>query len=229
MVYKKLPLYKGKLKFAQIAKGMNAAVRNATRLANDAKLLLDAKRFPSAASLASLSIEESGKVSILRAMSLARDDEEIKEEWKRYRSHKSKNVQWLFPQFVAEGAKKLDDFRSLFDTKSDHSHVLDQLKQLGFYTDCLGPRANWSVPDSVIDFELAHQLVDTALILSSKSPISAREIELWAEYVGPVGRKDLDSMKTAVAKWQIAMQREGLAAADEGGMEDFLNVRTEAE
>ncbi|MGM0985309.1 MAG: AbiV family abortive infection protein, partial [Pseudomonadota bacterium] len=48
-------------------------------------------------SLATLSIEESGKVSILRAMSLARDEKELKEEWRRYRSHTNKNVQWILP------------------------------------------------------------------------------------------------------------------------------------
>ena len=63
-----LPQYKGKLDPEQIAQGMNAARRNAQRLADDAKLLLSAKRYPTAASLAILSIEESGKVSILRGI-----------------------------------------------------------------------------------------------------------------------------------------------------------------
>ena len=33
---------------------------------------------------------------------------------------------------------------------SDHPYVLDQLKQIAFYTDCLGD-AHWSIPDEVID------------------------------------------------------------------------------
>ena len=45
---------------------MNAARRNARRLAEDAKLLLEAGRYPTATALAVLSIEESGKMSILR-------------------------------------------------------------------------------------------------------------------------------------------------------------------
>jgi AbiV family abortive infection protein len=45
---------------------MNAAIANAQRLAEDAQLLLDAERFPSAASLAILALEEAGKVIILR-------------------------------------------------------------------------------------------------------------------------------------------------------------------
>lgn len=220
---KKLPSYKGKLSFAQIAEGMTAASENAARLAQDARLLLDAGRFPTAYSLAALSIEESGKVSILRAMSLARDDSELKEEWKRYRSHTNKNVQWIFPQLVADGARKLDDFRPLFDKDAEHPYLLDQVKQIGFYTDCLGNKGHWSVPDEVIDGQLAGQLVSTAEFLSSVSPTSEREIELWVEHVGPVWKEDLNWMKRAVENWYEAMQREGLEPDSENSMEKFLH------
>lgn len=220
---KKLPIYKGKLSFAQIAEGMTAASENAARLAQDAKLLFDAGRHPTACSLAALAIEESGKVSILRAMSLARDDSELKEEWKRYRSHTNKNVQWIFPQLVAAGARKLDDFRPLFDKDAEHPYLLDQVKQIGFYTDCFGNKGHWSVPDKVIDGQLAGQLVSTAELLSSVSPTSEREIELWVEHVGPVWKKDLNWMKHAVANWYEAMQREGLKPDGENDIEKFLH------
>lgn len=220
---KKLPSYKGQLSFAQIAEGMTAASENAARLAQDAKLLLDAGRLPTACSLAALSIEESGKVSILRAMSLARDDNELKQEWKRYRSHTNKNVQWIFPQLVAEGARRLDDLRPLFEKDAEHPYLLDQVKQLGFYTDCLGDKGHWSIPDEVIDGELADQLVSTAELLSSVSPTSEREIELWVEHVGPVWKQDLNWMKRAVASWYEAMQREGLKPDGESGIEKFLD------
>lgn len=220
---KKLPSYKGKLSFAQIAEGMTAASKNAARLAQDAKLLLEAGRLPTACSLAALSIEESGKVSILRAMSLARDDNELKEEWKRYRSHTNKNVQWILPQLVVEGAKKLDDFHPLFDKDAEHSYLLDQIKQLGFYTDCLGNKGHWSIPEEVVEGELTNQLVATAELLSSASPTSKHEIELWVEHVGPVWKKDLNWMKRAVANWYEAMQREGLKPEGEKGMGQFLH------
>lgn len=220
---KKLPSYKGRLSFTQIAKGITAALENAARLAQDAKLLLDAGRFPTACSLAALSIEESGKVSILRAMALARDEAELKDEWRRYRSHTNKNVQWIFPQLVAEGARKLDDFRPLFEENADHPYLLDQIKQLGFYTDCLGNKGHWAIPEEVIDGELTAQLVVTAELLSSASPTSEREIELWAEHVGPVWKKDLNWMKRAVANWYQAMQQEGLKPDGENKIEKFIN------
>lgn len=229
LVAKKLQSYKGRLRFTQIAEGMTAASENAARLAQDAKLLLDAERLPTACSLAALSIEESGKVSILRAMSLARDDNELKEEWKRYRSHTNKNVQWIFPQLVAEGARKIDDLRPLFDKDAEHPYLLDQVKQLGFYTDCLGNKAHWSIPDEVIDGELADQLVSTAELLSSASPTSEREIELWVDHVGPAWKRDLNWMKRAVADWYESMQREGLKPEGENAMEKFLHDGIDSE
>lgn len=219
---KKLPSYKGKLSFAQIAEGMTAASENAARLAQDAELLLDAGRLPTACPLAALSIEESGKVSILRAMSLARDNIELKEGWMRYRSHTNKNMQWIFPQLVAEEARKLDDFRPLYDKDAEHPYLLDQVKQVGFYTDCLGSKGHWSIPDEVIDGELAGHLVSTAKLLSSVTPTSEREIELWVEHVGPVWRKNMNWMRYAVASWYESMQREGLEPDGENGMEKFL-------
>ena len=155
---KKLSQYRGPLRPAQIASGINAAKVNAKRLHEDAKILLKVKRYPSAASLAILSIEESGKVSILRSLSVARNEKDVKESWQQYRSHTKKNVAWLLPDLVAKGARKLDDLKSLFDENSDHPYILDQLKQLGFYTDCLG-EAHWSIPDDIIDEQLSNMLV----------------------------------------------------------------------
>ena len=61
---------------------MTCAKQNAKRLAEDAQLLFDAERFPSALSLAVLSLEESGKLIILRGMATAVTDQEILEHWK---------------------------------------------------------------------------------------------------------------------------------------------------
>ena len=73
MKQNRLRQYNGSLTPHQIADGMNYARRNARRLAEDAKLLLDGKRFASAFSLGILSIEESGKTNILRSLAIAKD------------------------------------------------------------------------------------------------------------------------------------------------------------
>ncbi|WP_041931115.1 AbiV family abortive infection protein [Pseudomonas brassicacearum] len=221
-MHQKLEIYKGPLSNSKIADGINAASANALRLACDARLLLDAGRYPSAISLAALSIEESGKISILRTIAFAATPQELKAEWRRYRTHTSKNVSWILPQLAAQGAKFLNDLRPLFDDESDHPQLLDQLKQLGFYTDCLGAKANWSKPEEVIDPDLATTLVRTAEILAPKSSVSEREIELWVEHLGPVWKKNENLMRLALVSWYRSMQEEGLKEAGSNKMEKFV-------
>jgi AbiV family abortive infection protein len=218
---KKLDAYRGKLSAAEVAQGITVAGCNARRLADDAATLLAAGRFPTAASLAALAIEEAGKASILRALALARNDAEIKEEWRAYRSHTSKNATWLLPALAASGARKLDEFRSLFDQDSDHPFLLDRLKQLGFYTDCLGD-GHWSVPTEVIDQDVARMLVSVADNMAKSKDVSEKEIELWIEHVGPVWKKDPEWMKKALSNWYAAMQKAGLAPEGENKMERFI-------
>ena len=219
--------YRGPLDSAQIAAGMNLATSNAARLASDARLLLENKRWPSAASIAALSIEESGKVVILRRF-LTATDEEAKSLWKSYRSHAKKNTNWILPDLVAKGAKSLEDFRPMIDGTSDHPAILDSIKQLGFYSDCLGS-ARWSDPESIVDEALATQLVKTAEILSPARVVTVRELELWVKHMAPVWNQSVDWMKTALVNWYAEMQAEGLVPSGENPMaafvKDGLNIR----
>jgi AbiV family abortive infection protein len=221
MTSKKLDSYKGKLSVDQVAAGINAAIQNAKRLAEDASLLFEAGRFPSAASLAILSIEESGKVSILRSLALAKTNEDIADAWRDYRTHTKKNVSWLLPQLVEQGARRLDDFKPLFEESSDHPYVLDQLKQIAFYTDCLG-RAHWSMPQEVIDESLAKMLIQVAKMFARDKHVSKTEIKLWIKHIGPVWKRDPSWMKQALCNWYREMQDAGLAPAGENEMEKFM-------
>ncbi len=218
---KKLDLYRDRLNAAQIAAGINAASDNAKRLAEDAAFLLDAKRIPTAVSIAILSIEEAGKVSILRSLSVAAVEEDVLAAWKDYRSHVKKNVAWILPQLVASGARKLDDLRPLFDNNSDHPYVLDHLKQIGFYTDCLG-KAHWSHPKEIIDEPLAKILVQTAQIFARGVQVTEKEIELWIKHIGPVWKRDPAWMKQALINRFADMQQHGPAAEGENRMQQFI-------
>jgi AbiV family abortive infection protein len=220
-VNKKLDTYRGKLSPAQVAAGMNAAANNARRLCEDAATLFAAGRFSTAASIAILSIEEAGKLSILRTLAVARSDSEIADAWKDYRSHTRKNVAWLLPQLAAAGARKLDDLRPLFDEASDHPFVLDQIKQLGFYTDCLG-KAHWAVPTETIEKDLAEMLVEVAQVLARDEKHTEEEVKLWVKHVGPVWKKDPAWMKQALVSWYAALQEAGLAAKGDNKMEQFV-------
>ena len=218
----RLPQYRSTLTAQQIADGINAARRNAARLADDAQLLLENGRFPTAASVAALSIEESGKTAILRQLASATGDESAKSLWKEYRSHTAKNRMWIMPQLLSQGARRLRDFASLFEANAEHPQLLDQVKQLGFYTDCLG-EAHWSTPDTVIDENLANTLVQTAQIMACSRDTTATEIELWLKHVSPhMNSKQCDA-EAGLKKWYEEMQYLGLYPAGDNAMQAFID------
>jgi AbiV family abortive infection protein len=217
---KAIAQYRGELSAQQIADGMNAAARNAKRLFDDATTLFEAKRFPTSCSLAVLSIEESGKPSLLRAIAAVSNENTLKAWWKDYRDHQVKNIAWIITELAAKGAQTLDDLAPIYDKGSDHPAILDVVKQLGFYTDCYGS-AHWSEPDDVIDENLAKTLLFTAKVLLPKHEYQVREIELWIEYV--VHRGPL-AMRRAAMNFYKAMEREGLSTFTIEELEAFYGL-----
>ena len=141
--------------------------------------------------------------------------------WKDYRSHRAKNTKWILPQLVAEGARQLDDFRVATDPTEEHTALLDQVKQIGFYTDCLG-NAHWSEPSKVIDCELAHSLVAVAELLAKSREITTKEVELWIEHMRPAYGTPLDWMKTALENWYAAMRDHNLDSEDMDNVKQFI-------
>lgn len=221
MSRKKLEQYKGMLTAEKATEGMNCALKNARRLISDAKLLYDAGRYPSSTALAILAIEEAGKVGILRGVALCRSESELKMFWRDYRTHTSKNRLWRFPELVTKGANKIDDFSQLFNESSEHSFILDNLKQVSFYTDCLGD-AHWSLPENVVEKDLAEQFIKIAEIVTPKDDVTIREIELWIENMGPVWNVSFEGMKKALVKWFDDMQKEGIYPEGQNDMIAFV-------
>lgn len=221
MAKSRLNQYKDRLSHAQIAEGMNAAIDNAKRLANAASLLLQKEDYALAASIAALSIEESGKRTVLRSLAVARNDQDVAQCWREYRSHTKKNVLWPLLQMFAEGARRLADFAPLFDEKAEHPLLLDQVKQIGFYTDCLG-EAHWSVPADVIGEDLAKTLVTTAALLAEGRRVTTVEIDLWVKHVGPVREGPGELLEHGLSQWYKAMQEQGLAENGANAMEEFI-------
>lgn len=216
----KLTPFRGRLDATQVAGGINAAVRNARRLAQDARLLIEAERYPTAASLAALAIEEVGKVQLLRRLSVAPDEAAAKAVWREIRSHRAKNGLWGIFEVARAGAVQLGQMAHLIDPDAEHAQLLDSLKQLGLYSDCYGA-AHWSEPSDVVAADLARMLVAMALSLSARPEVSVRDLELWVLHVGPAG-DDPDRMRAAVAAWHAAMVQEGLSNRDQDQFEAFL-------
>ncbi|RCK30306.1 hypothetical protein TH9_19950 [Thalassospira xiamenensis] len=200
--------YRGVLSPSSTAEGINAANRNARRLLEDAKLLFVEERYPSASSIAALAIEEAGKSSILRSIAAANGSAELRNEWKRYRDHRSKNGAWIIPDLAKDGARSLQDFASVVDRNSEHTVLLNSIKQLGFYTDCYGD-SHWSEPKKVLDREIAESLLKIAEVLCRERDVTVREIELWVEYIQPNNRTP--NMAQGLIRWAEKMYEEDLS------------------
>ena len=185
-------------------------------------------RLPGAVSLAILSIEESGKGPILRQLALATTEEEVSKVWRDYRSHTKKNIMWLMPQLVANGARRLEEFKPLFESEAEHPHVLDQLKQVSIYSDCLG-KAHWSEPSKVVDRDLAATLTRIANLLLSDNEVTAEEIRLWIKHMHAVRHKTFAEQKEALLHWYAEMLELELVDSGVNLVEvlDWLGIRLE--
>lgn len=206
-----LPEYRGMLTPGQAAMGINAANRNAELLAKDSCLLLSAGRYATAITLAALSIEESGKASILRCIVLESEPTALKKEWKRFRDHRSKNGSWILPDLVNSGATQLKHLASVTRREAEHTELLHSLKMVGLYTDCYAD-AHWSEPSEVFseDFSaLAEDIVKRSELFLKRSPVSEKEMELWVQCLKAVWRTT--EMKEGLIRFNKAMFEEGLS------------------
>lgn len=211
--------YAGPLTPAQVTEGIAAAQANAFRLIEDAKFLVEAGRFPSATALAILAMEERGKVIILKRLALASDPVDVKATWREYRNHRAKNAGWIIPQLVGEGARTMKSMGAALDTDSEHAGLLDGLKQVSLYTDCLGA-CHWSIPKDVIDETLARSIIGSAIVMWGAKAVSLKEVELWGQIVGPFYNQP--GMMNAVLRWQEAMNQEGLSDRPVEALEAFM-------
>jgi AbiV family abortive infection protein len=216
-MHKTIRKYEGKLSPSQVAEGMNCAYRNAKRLAMDANLLLKAGSYPTATSIAILSIEESGKVVILRKLLIANSEEEVGKCWKEFRTHTKKNLNWILPDLFDKGARKIEDFYLMVDKNSEHPFYLNGVKQLGFYTDCVD-NADWSNPEQNVDEEQAKRLVRVAHTLLQDKEVSSKELELHVKHMKFVPKDNDELVKQANINWYKDMQDHGLMPPGENKM-----------
>ncbi|QET59980.1 AbiV family abortive infection protein [Vibrio parahaemolyticus] len=218
---KNLKQWKNTLSASEIADGMNFAQQNANRLLRDAEKLFELESYPTPYSIAVLAIEEAGKISILRELAVARDGNDVKDAWKAYRTHTKKNVMYVFPYLVANGCTKLRDFGGIYSEKNDFPALLDDLKQIGFYTDCLGQK-HWSVPSQVIDKEAAADILRIARMLCKHQTYTQKEIELWVKHIKPVWKSSMPEMQIGLKAWFNEMIDEGLAKESDIPFEEFV-------
>ena len=203
--------YRGELNPKTAAEGIKLAYENALSLLSDAELLFQNGRFERCVSLSILAIEESGKSTIIRALLLADDSIRLRKEWKNYRKHTEKNLAWILPDLINNGAKTLEDLKKIFDPKSEHGQILDDLKQLSFYTDIFSS-AKWSSPTKVIDKALATMIFSSAqaIVKIDRVLTTERELELWVKHLKPVQQMEINKMKQALTDCYVEAAALGL-------------------
>jgi AbiV family abortive infection protein len=191
---------------------MAAAYEAARALVTDAQLLLEHDRWPRAAALAILAIEEGGKASIIRMLLVARSDEERRDEWRNYRTHTRKNVLAGLPHLVRSGARSLDDLAGLYDPENERPHALDVIKQTAFYSEATGEPCKWLTPETVISESYARAIVALAKVLTDRDePMSSEaELEIWLRHLKPVWKGPAYEMKQALAACYTEAEASGV-------------------
>ncbi len=121
----------------------------------------------------------------------------------------------------AKGAKTLEELRPIVDADSDHPNILDNLKQLCLYTDCVS-NSKWISPEAMEMKELAPYLLLMAKAFIKGSVVTEKELQLWRLHVLPAKHGSFEESKRAVANWWADMRANGLSPATEEEIETFL-------
>jgi len=184
--------------------------------------LLENQRYASALALAVLSIEETGKDPVLRGLCVASDAKQLRERWKDYRSHTSKNALWPLLYLLQKGARRAEDFLPMFEPDADHPRMLETVKQISLYTDTF-KKGLWSLPEQKITPELAKSMVLLAEIFSNTRETTIQEIELWILYMKPVWSGPDAERDKAQIEWDKEMRRTGLIKEEDAlSLEKFF-------
>lgn len=214
-----LKQYRGTLTPKQAAEGISLARANAARLIADAELLEKSSSYGSATALAILAIEEIGKIQCIKIILLQKTEAKVREAWKEFRSHRFKNVQWILPHLVAQGARTLKQLKPAASPEAEHTEMLDIIKQLSLYVDCYGNNSRWSSPKD-IEPELTKAIIATARILNRDNETTEKELQLWVDIVGP--HYGLPSMVAALLEFQKQMFEIGLSPTSPEQMAAFI-------
>lgn len=166
-------MYQNRLSNALIAEGINVARQNAIRLAIDAESMFKLGRYPTSLALSILSIEESGKPAILRQVSTALQDKELKAIWQKFVCHKKKNIMTSFESMFENGARNIQDFIPMHLDTNTSPREVDALKQSALYTQC-DEKKKWHSPVSEIDEETAQHYLRVAQSLLPERDVTEK-------------------------------------------------------
>ena len=127
---------------------------------------------------------------------------------------------WPFIFEVKSGARRAGDFAKLFDEGAEHPQLLDAVKQVALYTDCVA-NCQWWIPEKVVKADTTKLIVRAAELMVKRNVVTIEEIELWIAILGPHWNGSDEERAVAVCAWDKEMRRRGLTKGDVT-MEQFL-------
>jgi AbiV family abortive infection protein len=227
MVKLKEVQYWGALTPEKVAEGVNAAFRNAQELYEEAEILFNLGRFARATSLAVLSVEEVGKVFLLPLLLTATNKQELRLIWKGYRNHKHKNNHVHLQ--MTKGALQPLTRHSVAPAASIEkwSDGLDDIKQLGFYTDCTTTK-DWGIPSDAIKEAGAAQVMKIAAnSLTNYRGLdsfgSVPFLEIWSKHmIGMIDMTEDQKHAAFIAVFDEAEKSVLIESGSRDAMEAFL-------
>lgn len=192
--------FTGRLSPGSAIKGVQLLQENAARLTEDAKILLQAKRYPSAAMMAVMALDELSRFFHPLMFAALHTQKQLTEGWKQFRSNRSnfpwsifqRRIDWLVPGAMSD--QELND-------------MLSFIRALGSGADYIAPGL-WLDPKELISAELAASIVGTAELFC-KNTVKPRSMEIWMEAVGSLPRNA--TIEFALKKYQAMLESEGLA------------------
>jgi hypothetical protein len=183
----------GALCEASVEAGIEGLRANAERHLRDAKLLFAAERYPSAAMLAAMALDEMARIPILLDLAAAKGASKIKRLWAAF--HEGK-VGFPWVVFHRDDAPIAED---------ELNSTLDLVKRLGRSVDCL-KSGNWTDPASLINRSLAEALLGTAERICGH-PLSGPAVRLWIETSRSMARASPSDM---IERYRATLVAHGL-------------------
>ncbi|GBD95239.1 MAG TPA: AbiV family abortive infection protein [Nitrospirae bacterium] len=144
--------YNGRITIDQIVGGISCCLENAKELFLDAQILRRSQRYPRALSLLLMSMQEAGKIEILRKMASisSGDQKKWKKLWKQFRSHEIKDALGYSHKICTEFSKSAGDIfweQLIYD--KNFSSAKEKARQFALYVDYIASDNEWWSPSAV--------------------------------------------------------------------------------
>jgi AbiV family abortive infection protein len=182
-----LKKYEGNLTPFEAATGIQAARLNALDLVVTSELLYNRKRYAHSTAIATLSIEEAGKVPILLSIFLGLG-QPTKKLWQDYRRHiaKTKTLNVGIESRIAVFFPEIEkETKNHIANNGPNSSDLEVNKQLSLYSDCFETKegVTWHVPQNTEWQKHAWERLNEAKALAhGLRDYSPEELAVWLQY-----------------------------------------------